>query len=55
MAAFGFTLMAIVAVILKQELLTMALLIWGLAIVGRFMLRHYMAANQPQMGRSGRD
>ena len=50
-----FFLILSVDLVLREELLTYALILWGLVLLGRFMLRHYIAANQPKMGRMGRD
>lgn len=50
-----FFLILSVDLVLREELLTYALILWGLVLLGRFMLRHYIAANQPKMGRMSRD
>ena len=55
MNLFAFALIVAVDIVLREELLTYALILWGLALLGRFMLRHYVAANQPKMGRKSRD
>ena len=55
MNLLSFLLILSVDIVIKEELLTYALILWGLVLLGRFMLRHYIAANQPQMVRSGRD
>jgi len=55
MNLLSFLLILSVVIVIKEELLTYALIIWGLVLLGRFMLRHYIAANQPKMGRMGRD
>ena len=55
MNLLSFLLILSVDLILREELLTYALILWGLALLGRFMLRHYVAANQPKMGRKSRD
>lgn len=46
-----FFLILAVDIVIKEELLTYALIIWGLVLLGRFMLRHYIAAKQPKWSR----
>lgn len=46
MNLFAFALIAAVDAIIQNELLTYALIIWGLVLLGRFMLRRYLASSQ---------
>lgn len=55
MNLLSFLLILSVDIVIKEELLTYALIMWGLVLLGRFMLRHYVAANHPKMGRMSRD
>jgi len=51
MNIFAFVLITVVAVIIKNELLTLALIIWGLALLGRHIWQ-LRPANDRKMGRN---
>lgn len=44
MNLFAFALIVFVDTVIQNELLTMALIIWGLVLLVRFMLRLYFAS-----------
>lgn len=46
MNLFPFLLILAVDIVLREELLTYALIIWGLVLLGRFMLRRYVTCCQ---------
>lgn len=54
MNLFAFALIIAVDVVIKNELLTYALIIWGLVLLGRFMWRGYVSANCQQV-KTGRN
>ena len=52
MNLFAFALILAVDIVIKEELLTYALIIWGLVLLGRFMFRQYLpGAQQVKTGR----
>lgn len=46
MNLFAFALIAAVDAVIRNELLTYALIIWGLVLLGRFMWRRYLAGGR---------
>ena len=46
MTLFSFALIVAVDAIIKNELLTYALIVWGLVLLGRFILRRYLAGGR---------
>jgi hypothetical protein len=54
MNLFSFALILAVDIVIKEELLTYALIIWGLILLGRFMFRQYLPGANYQQAKTGR-